>query len=187
MSQIFFSLINCVNYSLCKYIGFFTFYTKKSSEDNTTGLVLFSWIDGHLFYDVLLYQGGGESSGCLGSAIPVSWSNFFHFDVVYGKKVPNNRLARPLGNLRFVTAWSTWPTLWNTSEKLDHLYLGTRTFCGAIIEPYVALVMQGLSVPFACVGSGDPVRVLRLYTTNTLDILWSIYFWDIFTTCRYQC
>ena len=31
--------------------------------------------------------------------------------------------------------------------------------------------MQGLSVPFACVGSGDPVRVLRLYTTNTLDVL----------------
>ena len=33
------------------------------------------------------------------------------------------------------------------------------------------LFVQGLSVPFACVGSGDPVRVLRLYTTNTLDIL----------------
>ena len=32
-------------------------------------------------------------------------------------------------------------------------------------------IMQGLSVPFACVGSGDPVRVLRLYTTNTLDTL----------------
>ena len=32
------------------------------------------------------------------------------------------------------------------------------------------LQLQGLSVPFACVGSGDPVRVLRLYTTNTLDI-----------------
>ena len=31
--------------------------------------------------------------------------------------------------------------------------------------------MQGLSVPFACVGSSDPVRVLRLYTTNTLDVL----------------
>ena len=31
--------------------------------------------------------------------------------------------------------------------------------------------LQGLSVPFACVGSGDPVRVLRLYTTNTLDTL----------------
>ena len=30
--------------------------------------------------------------------------------------------------------------------------------------------MQGLSVPFAYVGSGDPVRVLRLYTMNTLDI-----------------
>ena len=32
-------------------------------------------------------------------------------------------------------------------------------------------IMQGLSVPFACVRSGDPVRVLRLYTTNTLDTL----------------
>ena len=31
--------------------------------------------------------------------------------------------------------------------------------------------LQGLSVLFACVGSGDPVRVLRLYTTNTLDTL----------------
>ena len=38
----------------------------------------------------------------------------------------------------------------------------------------------------SCVGSGDPVRVLRLYTMNTLDILWSIYCWDICTTCRYQ-
>ena len=27
-----------------------------------------------------------------------------------------------------------------------------------------------LSVPFACVGSGDPVSVLHLYTMNTLDI-----------------
>ena len=31
-------------------------------------------------------------------------------------------------------------------------------------------MLQGLSVPFTCVGSGDPVRVLRLYTTNTLDV-----------------
>ena len=30
--------------------------------------------------------------------------------------------------------------------------------------------MPGLSILFACVGSGDPVRVLRLYTMNTLDI-----------------
>ena len=29
--------------------------------------------------------------------------------------------------------------------------------------------MQGLFIPFACIGSGDPVRVLCLYTTNTLD------------------
>ena len=26
--------------------------------------------------------------------------------------------------------------------------------------------VQGLSIPIACVGSGDPVRVLRLYTTK---------------------
>ena len=38
----------------------------------------------------------------------------------------------------------------------------------------------------ACIGSGDPVRVLRLYTTNTLDEVCSIYCWDICTTCRYR-
>ena len=32
-------------------------------------------------------------------------------------------------------------------------------------------IMQGLFVPFACIGSSDPVRVLHLYTTNTLDTL----------------
>ena len=46
-------------------------------------------------------------------------------------------------------------------------------------------IMQGLLVPFACIGSSDPLRVLRLYTTNTLDTLWSIYCWDVCTTCLY--
>ena len=41
--------------------------------------------------------------------------------------------------------------------------------------------LQGLFVPFACVGSGDPVRVLRLLHNE-----WSIYCWDICTTCRYR-
>ena len=31
--------------------------------------------------------------------------------------------------------------------------------------------MQGLFVPFPHVGSGDPGRVLHLYTTNTLDAI----------------
>ena len=31
--------------------------------------------------------------------------------------------------------------------------------------------VQGLFIPFACIGSGDRVRVLRLYTMNTLDTL----------------
>ena len=33
------------------------------------------------------------------------------------------------------------------------------------------LSLQGLFVPFARIGSSDPVRVLRLYTTNTLDTI----------------
>ena len=35
--------------------------------------------------------------------------------------------------------------------------------------------MQGFIRPIARVGSSDPVRVLRLYTMNTLDEVCSIY------------
>ena len=35
--------------------------------------------------------------------------------------------------------------------------------------------VQGFIRPVARVGSGDPVRVLRLYTTSTLDEVCSIY------------
>ena len=39
-----------------------------------------------------------------------------------------------------------------------------------------AIVLQSVFIRLiACVGSGDPVRVLRLYTTNTLDEVCSIY------------
>ena len=37
------------------------------------------------------------------------------------------------------------------------------------------LCLQGFIRPVARVGSGDPVRVLRLYTTITLDEVCSIY------------
>ena len=50
------------------------------------------------------------------------------------------------------------PTLPNGSANESQSYQGCHR-------------LQGLSVPFACVGSGDPVRVLRPYTTNTLDVL----------------
>ena len=40
-----------------------------------------------------------------------------------------------------------------------------------ILDNFTDDNVKGLSVPFACVGSGDPVRVLCLYTTNTLDTL----------------
>ena len=38
-----------------------------------------------------------------------------------------------------------------------------------------AYQLQGFIRPVARVGSGDPVRVLRLYTTITLDEVCSIY------------
>ena len=41
---------------------------------------------------------------------------------------------------------------------------------GWVQKEIETLELQGLSVLFACVGSGDPVRVLRLYTMNRLDI-----------------
>ena len=47
-------------------------------------------------------------------------------------------------------------------------------------------IMQGFIRLVARVGSGDPVRVLRLYTTITLDEVCSIYCWDICTTCCYR-
>ena len=46
--------------------------------------------------------------------------------------------------------------------------------------------VQGLFVPFACVGSGDPARVLLLLHNKYTGYNWSIYCWDICTTCRYR-
>ena len=45
-----------------------------------------------------------------------------------------------------------------------------RSICAIKKSKDILWHVQGLSIPFACIGSGDPVRVLRLYTTNTLDI-----------------
>ena len=43
---------------------------------------------------------------------------------------------------------------------------------------HVSLALQGLFVPFAHVGSGDPVRVLRLFHNKYTGFNWSIYCWD---------
>ena len=45
----------------------------------------------------------------------------------------------------------------------------------AVACPDSPPIMQGFIRPVARVGSGDPVRVLRLYTTNTPDEVCSIY------------
>ena len=49
--------------------------------------------------------------------------------------------------------------------------ISLMNICRVTIRKHLLQMMQGLSILFACVGSSDPVRVLRLYTTNTLDIL----------------
>ena len=48
------------------------------------------------------------------------------------------------------------------------------------------LLSQGLFVSCICIGSGDPVRVLRLLHNEYSRYKWCIYCWDIYTTCRYQ-
>ena len=46
--------------------------------------------------------------------------------------------------------------------------------------------LQGLFVGCIYVGSGDPVRVLRLLHNKYTGYNWSIYCWDICTTCHYR-
>ena len=48
---------------------------------------------------------------------------------------------------------------------------GTNSQSGRANLFFCKFFVQGLFVPFARVGSGDPVRVLRLLHTNTLDTI----------------
>ena len=57
------------------------------------------------------------------------------------------------------------------TELLNLLLMSKGSKVYSVYSGLLPLPVQGLSVPFACVGSSDPVRVLCLYTTNTLDIL----------------
>ena len=50
---------------------------------------------------------------------------------------------------------------------------------GAAILSAESANVQGLFVPFARVGSGDPVRILRLFHNEYTGWGWSIYCWDI--------
>ena len=53
-------------------------------------------------------------------------------------------------------------------------FTGAGSVCGPVGLGSGGVSSGGASAPSAacaCIGSGDPVRVLRLYTTNTLDIL----------------
>ena len=105
-----------------------------------------------------------------------------------------------LMKLIFKIAWTTFIPVWihyvwyltNPPRFAQILVADCPLFrsiyqCLGDLKPWdISVKLQGLSVPVACVGFGDPVRVLRLYTMNTLDEVWSIYCWDICTICRYQ-
>ena len=61
----------------------------------------------------------------------------------------------------FCSLSCVWSPLWNRTYRLDS-------------PP----IMQGLFVPFTCIGSGDPVRVLHLFHNKYTGYNWSIYCWD---------
>ena len=56
---------------------------------------------------------------------------------------------------------------------IDIMISGHRATACCMIS--ILLVCKCFIRPVACVGSGDPVRVLHLYTTITLDEVCSIY------------
>ena len=56
-------------------------------------------------------------------------------------------------------------------EKMNRIKGWRPQLLGMVPIPLSGKSLQGLFVPFACVGSGDPVRVLRLCTTNMLGTL----------------
>ena len=119
-------------------------------------------------------------------------SKFFQFHAVFGKIWQNRMLAPPSGELAPLSRGNPGSATDGVCEchniiRTNVLYPSPEKTRNVKFIDSKRFSVQSLFVPFACVGSGDPVRVLRLYTTNTLDILWSIYCWDICTTCRYQC
>ena len=57
------------------------------------------------------------------------------------------------------------------TDRCQQSFVELKQCCSQCPVLAYANYMQGLLIPFACVGSGDPVRVLCLYTTNTLDTL----------------
>ena len=83
--------------------------------------------------------------------------------------------------------WSQWGVsrVFNGRKTVSQWMLQKEYWsCQMLLNKYLEQ-LQGLFIRFLCVGSGDPVRVLHLYTMNTLDTLWSIYCWDICKTCHY--
>ena len=77
---------------------------------------------------------------------------------------------------------------WNYThyDKYSNFYETRRILWWFSLQNMQLILCKCFICLVACVGSGDPVRVLRLYTTITLDEVCSIYCWDICTTCRYR-
>ena len=96
---------------------------------------------------------------------------------------------RPMSG-RYASYWNAFLfelKLWNTRYNLTTVnFLLFNNFHFSIVRCSGTTVARFLFVPFARVGSGDPVRVLRLLHNKYAGYNWSIYCWDICTTCRYR-
>ena len=115
-----------------------------------------------------------DTSLFVGPLIPLFWTSG---DVSSGFQSQSGQHYLHLAEAYVLhVSWDS-PLVWHLPTSRQPVWQLSRSL------PHMQSVFIRL---VACVGSGDPVRVLRLYTMNTLDEVCSIYCWDICTTCRYR-
>ena len=73
---------------------------------------------------------------------------------------------------------SIHPSLYPWGSRERHPTTRTYIHPSLYLSSSLSILLQGLFVPFACVGSGDPVRVLCLFHNEYTGYNWSIYCWD---------
>ena len=71
-----------------------------------------------------------------------------------------------------------WLPLCTNTLLLTHRYQLKLSRNIDLLYKYWKVRLQGLFVPFARKGSGDPVRVLHLFHNKYTGYNWSIYCWD---------
>ena len=173
------------------WIGAFTYWIAHLTRWN---IYPFAWTDCKLGY--FLYYFAADFSSMLLPVMSVEklfalyfplkaksyctvgtakWVTFILALVIGGLNVPVFLWYKSIGNhclvMKHLNYFVMLNTLLYSLVPIFSMFLSTAAIiCKLMQIKYKGMSMQGLSVPFACVGSGDPVRVLSLYTTNTLDI-----------------